>query len=167
MASLIARRQAMKNRLKYGELSPKGLSNLTELEKYIRSTTLEHSLIELVKLRASLINGCAYCIDMHTKDARRHGESEQRLYALSAWREAPFYSDKERAALQWTEAVTKISEHQVTDDLFENMLLHFSEKEIVDLTLAVIAINGWNRLAISFNSVAGTYMPDSPVVKKG
>ncbi|MFA7671549.1 MAG: carboxymuconolactone decarboxylase family protein [Sphaerochaetaceae bacterium] len=147
----------MKNRLSYGELSPKGISALTDLEKYIRSSTIEHSLLELVKLRASLINGCAFCIDMHTKDARKKGESEQRLYTLSAWREAPFYTEKERAALEWTEAVTKISEHQVTDELFEKMKNHFSEKEIVDLTLAVIAINGWNRLAISFHSVAGSY----------
>lgn len=147
----------MKNRLSYGELSPKGVSALTDLEKYIRSSTIEHSLLELVKLRASLINGCAFCIDMHTKDARKKGESEQRLYTLSAWREAPFYTEKERAALEWTEAVTKISEHQVTDELFEKMKNHFSEKEIVDLTLAVIAINGWNRLAISFHSVAGSY----------
>jgi len=157
----------MKNRIMYSETAPEAVAILGNLEKYIHSSNLDKSLIELVKLRSSQINGCAYCIDMHTKDARRHGESEQRLYGLTAWRETPFYSDKERAALAWAEAVTKISEHKTTDDLYEQMLQFFSEKELVDLTFAIIAINSWNRLAISFHSVAGSYMSDSPVTKKG
>jgi AhpD family alkylhydroperoxidase len=118
---------------------------------------LEPSLRELVRLRASQINGCAYCIDMHTKDARAAGETEQRLYALTAWRETPFYTERERAALAWTEAVTLISAHHVSDELYDETRRHFGERELVDLTLAVIAINSWNRLAISFRAVPGTY----------
>lgn len=129
------------------------------LEKYVHNSGLEPSLIELVKLRASQINGCAYCIDMHTKDARAAGESEQRLYALSAWQETPFYSARERAALAWTEAVTLVANEHVPDDVYEHVREQFGDKELVDLTLAVIAINGWNRLAISFRSVPGTYQP--------
>ena len=129
------------------------------LEKYVRSSGLEQSLLELVKFRASQINGCAYCIDMHTKDARAHGESEQRLYALTAWRETPFYTDRERAALAWTEAVTEVAQTHVPDDVYELARQHFSEKELVDLTLAIVAINGWNRLAISLRMVPGTYQP--------
>ena len=129
------------------------------LEKYVAQSGLERPLIELVKLRASQINGCAYCIDMHTKDARAAGESEQRLYALTAWRETPFYSERERAALAWTEAVTLIADGHVPDEVYEQARTQFSEKELVDLTMAVIAINGWNRLAISFRTVPGTYQP--------
>jgi AhpD family alkylhydroperoxidase len=117
--------------------------------------------LELVKLRASQINGCAYCIDMHTKDARVGGETEQRLYALSAWRETPFYSDRERAAIAWTEAVTQVAEGHVPDEVYELARQHFTEKELVDLTLGIVAINGWNRLAISFRTVPGTYTPAS------
>ena len=112
-----------------------------------------------MKLRASQINGCAYCVDMHTKDARAHGESEQRLYAVVVWREAPFFTERERAALAWTEAVTLVSHDQVRDGVFEIAHKQFSDKELVDLTMAVIAINGWNRLAISFREVAGSYQP--------
>ncbi len=129
------------------------------LESYVRNSGLERSLLELVKLRASQINGCAYCIDMHTKDARAAGESEQRLYALSAWRETPFYTDRERAALKWTETVTLISDGHAPDEVYEEARRHFSEQELVDLTLAIVAINGWNRLAISFRAVPGTYQP--------
>ncbi len=130
------------------------------LEDYVRSSDLEPSLIELVKLRASQINGCAYCIDMHTKDARAEGETEQRLYELSAWREAPFYSDRERAALAWTEALTLIADEGVDDELYQLARQQFSEKEIVDLTMAVIAINGWNRLSISLRyPEVGSYHP--------
>lgn len=114
---------------------------------------------ELVKTRASQINGCAYCIDMHTKDARAAGETEQRLYALDAWRETPFYTDRERAALEWTEAVTLIAEDHAPDDLFQRVRQHFSEEELVNLTLAIVAINGWNRLAIAFRAVPGSYEP--------
>ena len=115
-------------------------------------------MIELVKIRASQINGCAYCLDMHTQDARAAGESEQRIYALMAWRETPFFTDRERAALAWTEAVTRISEG-IPDELFDETRRHFNEQEIADLTWAVVVINSWNRLAISFRPVPGTYKP--------
>jgi AhpD family alkylhydroperoxidase len=131
------------------------------LERFVRTCGLEHSLLELVKTRASQINGCAYCIDMHTKDARAAGETEQRLYALSAWRETPFFSDRERAALEWTEALTLISENDVSDELYEYVRSQFAEQEIVNLTMAVITINGWNRLAIPFRSVPGSYQVPS------
>lgn len=129
------------------------------LEAYVRQSGLEHSLLELVKTRASQTNGCAYCVDMHTKDARAAGESEQRLYTLSAWQETPFYTERERAALAWTEAVTQITPGHVPDEIYRAVRPHFTEKELVDLTLAIVAINGWNRLAISFRAVAGTYQP--------
>ena len=122
-------------------------------------SVVQIGLFELVKIRASQLNGCAYCIDMHTKDARARGESEQRLYGLAAWQETPFFSERERAALEWTEAVTQVSDGHVADDVFESVRRHFSDKELVDLTLAIIAINGWNRLAIAFRTVPGTYQP--------
>ena len=127
------------------------------LEKYVRNCGLEHTLLELVKTRASQINGCAYCIDMHTKDARAGGETEQRLYALSAWRDTPFYTPRERAALEWTEALTLISESDIPDSLYETVREQFTESEIVNLSMAIITINGWNRLAIPFRSVPGSY----------
>jgi AhpD family alkylhydroperoxidase len=120
---------------------------------------LERSLVELVKLRASQINGCAYCVDMHTKDARASGETEQRLYATSVWREAPFFSERERAALAWTDAITLVGEEGVEEELFQTVSEHFSEKELVDLTIAVVAINGWNRIAIAFRPPVGGYQP--------
>jgi AhpD family alkylhydroperoxidase len=129
------------------------------VERYVRECGLERGLLELIKLRASEINGCAYCVDMHTKDARVNGETEQRLYAVVVWREAPFFTERERAALAWAEAVTLVSQEQVPDNVFEIARKQFSDKELVDLTIAVIAINGWNRLAISFREVAGTYQP--------
>lgn len=129
------------------------------LEKYLAGSGLEASLLHLVKMRASQMNGCAYCLDMHSKDARAGGETEQRLYLLNAWREAPCYSDRERAALAWTEALTVVSEGQVPDDVFELASRHFSEKELVDLSLAVVAINGWNRLSIAFRPEVGRYQP--------
>jgi len=147
----------MSRRLDYYNQSPDGVKGLLEMEKYIRHSSLEDSLIELVKLRASQINGCAYCMDMHTKDARRHGETEQRLYTLSAWRETDFFTEREQAALEWTEKVTQISFNHISDELYEKMLKHFSEKELIDLTINIIAINGWNRLAISFKTPAGSY----------
>lgn len=131
------------------------------LEKYVHDSGLERPLLELVKTRASQINGCAYCIDMHTKDARAAGETEQRLYALNAWRETPFFSERERAALEWTEELTRISENDVNDALYQRMLQHFSEAELVNLTLAVVTINAWNRFAISFRSVPGSYQPNT------
>ena len=132
---------------------------MVALERFVRTCGLEHSLLELVKTRASQINGCAYCIDMHTKDARAAGETEQRLYALSAWRETTFYTDRERAALDWTEALTLISENDVSDSLYSSVREQFSDEELVNLTLAIVTINGWNRLAISFRAVPGAYQP--------
>jgi AhpD family alkylhydroperoxidase len=129
------------------------------LERYVRTSGLEQSLIELVKLRASQINGCAYCVDMHWKDARANGETEQRLYSLSVWRETPFYSERERAAFAWTEALTLLPQNDVPDELYEHVREHFSEKEIVDLTMAIILINGWNRFGVPFRDVPGTYQP--------
>jgi AhpD family alkylhydroperoxidase len=129
------------------------------LEAYLEECGLEPSLLDLVRTRASQINGCAYCIDMRTKDARARGESEQRLYALNAWREKPFYSERERAALAWTEALTLISEEHVPGEVYEQARQHFNEQELVSLTLAVVSINGWNRIAIRFRSVPGTYQP--------
>jgi AhpD family alkylhydroperoxidase len=147
----------MSERLKYYEMNSEALKPLLALEKYLSDCGLEKPLQELVKLRASQINGCAYCIDMHTKDARAGGESEQRLYLLSAWREAPFYTDRERAAFEWTEAVTLVSATQVPDETYEKVRPYFSPEELMNLTMAVVAINGWNRLAISFRSEPGTY----------
>ncbi|NCA85056.1 MAG: carboxymuconolactone decarboxylase family protein [Clostridia bacterium] len=149
----------MEPRIKYSEKAPDAIKGMLDLEKYVHGSGLERTLYELVKTRASQINGCAYCLDMHTKDARKAGETEQRLYALSAWREAPFYTDRERAALAWTEALTLISENDVADALYEATRKYFDEKEIIALTMAIIAINGWNRLAIGFRTVPGSYHP--------
>lgn len=149
----------MQSRMAYGKVAPGAMRAMSELERYVHECGLEPSLLELVKLRASQINGCAYCIDMHTKDARARGETEQRLYELNAWRETPFYTDRERAALAWTEAVTLVSQTHVPDDVYEEARQHFTEEELVNLTTAVVAINGWNRLAISFRTVPGSYQP--------
>lgn len=149
----------MKARIEYDKISPDVLKRLMPVEHYVHNSGLEESLLELVKMRASQINGCAYCLDMHSKDARAQGETEQRLYALNAWRETPFYSDRERAALAWTEAVTLITEGHVPDEVFETVRQHFSDQEIVNLTLAVTMINTWNRLSIAFRVVPGTYQP--------
>jgi AhpD family alkylhydroperoxidase len=120
---------------------------------------IDRPMFELIKIRASQINGCAYCLDMHTKDARRAGETEQRIYALSAWRETPFFTDRERAALEWTEALTRVAETHVPDDVFERVSRQFKEEEIVALTFAVVVINSWNRLAISLRPPVGSYQP--------
>jgi AhpD family alkylhydroperoxidase len=149
----------MEPRIDYYRVAHGAVEALRGLETYIGQTGLERPLLELVKVRASQINGCAYCIDMHTKDARLREETEQRLYALSAWRETPFFTERERAALTWTEAVTEIAKSGIPDDVYEAARQHFSEKELVDLTLAVIAINGWNRLAVGFRTVPGSYQP--------
>ena len=143
-------------RIDYRRIAPKCFSPMLEMQRYVDHCSLEKPLLELAKLRASQINGCAYCVDMHSKDLRALGESEQRLYTVVVWREAPFFNDRERAALAWTEAVTLVSESGVPDDVYENARSQFNEKELVDLTMAVIAINGWNRLAVSFRVVAGT-----------
>jgi AhpD family alkylhydroperoxidase len=127
------------------------------MEQFVRNCGLEHSLLELVKTRASQINGCAYCIDMHTKDARALGETEQRLYALSAWRETPFFSSRERAALEWTETLTRIADAGVPDEVYRHVREEFDEVSLVNLSLAIVTINGWNRLAIAFATVPGSY----------
>jgi AhpD family alkylhydroperoxidase len=149
----------MQARLDYAKTAPDGFKAKLGLEQYSRHSGVEPDQRELVKMRASQINGCAFCLDMHSKDARAAGETEQRLYALNAWRETPFFSERERAALTWTETVTRVSETHVPDETYESVRQHFSEKELVDLTLAIIAINGWNRLAISFRTVSGSYQP--------
>lgn len=150
----------MESRIDYWDKAADALKGMVNLEKTVNESELEASLIELVKLRASQINGCAYCIDMHTKDAREDGENEQRLYALNAWQETDFYSDRERAALMWTEALTEISDCHITDELYESVREYFSEDEMIILTLSIVAINGWNRLAIGFGTVPGSYKPE-------
>jgi len=125
---------------------------------------IDRRLAELVKIRASQINGCAYCIDMHTKDARIAGETEQRIYALNAWRETPFFTDRERAALEWTEAVTRIADTHAADDIYDRVAQHFDEAELVALTMAVVVINAWNRISISFRPLVGTYQPKAVAV---
>ncbi len=137
---------------------------LLRLQQEVEASGLERSVIELVKIRASQMNGCAYCLDMHTKDARAMGETEQRIYALSAWRETPFFSERERAALEWTESVTRVGDTHVPDEVFASVRAHFEEAELVALTFAVIAINGWNRLAIAFRAPVGTYQPQTASV---
>jgi AhpD family alkylhydroperoxidase len=143
----------MKQRMNYFQAAPETVNALMALENQVTSSGLEQSLIELVKTRASQINGCAFCINMHTQDARKHGETEQRLYLLSAWREAPVYTERERAALAWTDALTLISETHAPDDVYEEVRAQFSEAETVNLTMLIATINAWNRLAISFRSV--------------
>lgn len=154
----------MTPRIDYAKAAPEAVKAMYGLERYLRhSTGLEPSLLELVRMRASQINGCAFCLDMRTKDARTAGETEQRLYALNAWRETPFFSERERAALEWTEAITLIAEGHAPDEVFARVCESFSEKEIVDLTLAIVSINGWNRIAIATRAVPGTYQPAGTV----
>ena len=143
----------MKPRMNYYQAAPDTIKALVALEAQIQASGLEKSLIELVKTRASQINGCAFCINMHTQDARKQGETEQRLYLLNAWHESPLYTDRERAALAWTEALTLIAETHAPDDLYEGVRAHFSETETVNLTMLIGAINAWNRLAIAFRAV--------------
>ncbi len=147
----------METRFEYAKAAPEVVAAMMGLERHVQQAGLDRGLLELVKLRASLINGCAYCVDMHTKVARSQGETEQRLYAISLWRETPFYSERERAALAWTEAVTLVSVDHVPAEVYDIARKQFSEKELVDLTLAIVAINGWNRLAIAFRTVPGTF----------
>jgi len=144
-------------RLKYYRASPGAYQALKALQDYVQSSGLEPSLLELVKLRASQLNGCAFCLDMHWKDARAIGESEERLYMLTAWRESSVYSERERAALAWTEELTLIAETGAPDDAYEEARTQFDEKEIADLSLAIAAINAWNRMAIGFRLVRGRY----------
>jgi AhpD family alkylhydroperoxidase len=149
----------MQPRIDYRKFSQEPLKHMLNLEKYIAESGLEPKLVHLLKMRASQINGCAYCLDMHSLDARATGESEQRLYTLEAWRETPFFSDRERAVLAWTESLTLIAQTHAPDDVYAELQKHFTEKEIVDLTFVVGAINLWNRLAISLRAQPGHYKP--------
>ncbi len=147
----------MSSRISYPKVAPGAYRAMLGLEEYLHGCDLEASLLELVKMRASQINGCAFCLDMHSKNARAAGEDEQRLYLLNAWREAPFYSKRERAALAWTEALTLVATRDVPDAAYDEARSQFSEKELVDLSLAIAAINGWNRLSIAFHTEVGGY----------
>jgi AhpD family alkylhydroperoxidase len=147
----------MKPRIDFAKASPRGLQAMLGLQAYVNNSGLELSLLHLVKMRASQINGCAYCLDMHTKDALAAGETVQRLVLLDAWRETAFFSARERAALEWTEALTVIHEDRVPDSSFAAVREHFTEEELGNLSLAIVAINGWNRLQIGFRAEAGTY----------
>lgn len=149
----------MQERINGARVAPGAYKAMLGLEDYLHHCGLEESLIHLIKLRASQINGCAYCIDMHWKDARALGESEQRLYGLGAWQESDYYSERERAALEWTEAVTLVSDGHVPDEVYDRVKPHFSEKELADVTLAVATINAWNRIAIATRAVPGRYRP--------
>src|SRR6478672_7240331 len=149
----------MEPRLEYRKFNQEPLQAMLALEKYLANCGLDHKFVHLLKLRASQINGCAFCIDMHSLDARAAGETEQRLYALNAWRETPFFTDRERAALAWIEAVTLVAEGHVPDAVFEEAKQHFSDEELVNLTMALVTINGWNRLSIAFRAVPGEYQP--------
>jgi AhpD family alkylhydroperoxidase len=149
--------QAMEPRFNLPKAAPDGYKAMLGLESYLQNCGLEAPLVELVKLRVSQMNGCAFCLDMHWKDLRALGECETRLYSLDAWRECPYYSGRERAALEWAEAVTRITTGQVQDAVYEDVRQYFTEKELADLTLAVATINAWNRLSISARTVAGQY----------
>ncbi len=149
----------MKTRLNYGKAAPGVYEAMDALDQYLGKCGGDPALFHLVRLRASQINGCAYCLDMHWKDLRALGEPEQRLYSLDAWRECPYYTERERAALAWTEAVTLIAEGHVPDDVYENARAHFSEEELSNLTLTIATINAWNRLSIAARLVPGTYQP--------
>ncbi len=149
----------MKARIDRQKIPQDALKAMLSLGKYVDASGLEPGLLYLIELRASQLNGCAYCIDMHSKDLRAAGESEQRIYGLDAWRETPFYSAREQAALAWTEAVTLLNEGHVPDEVYEHARGQFSEKELIDLTLAIVAINGWNRLNVAFRNVPGSYKP--------
>jgi AhpD family alkylhydroperoxidase len=149
----------MDRRFDYKSFSPDPVQAMHALEKYIAGCGLDHKFVHVLKLRASQINGCAFCIDMHSIDARAAGESEQRLYALNAWRETPFFTDRERAGLAWVEAITLVSETHVPDEVYDDARRHFSEKEIFDLTVIAATINAWNRIAVASRTPSGTYKP--------
>src|SRR6187200_3517761 len=154
-------RDIMNSRINLMNVNPGILQAMLGLEKQVSKSRLDTKLLDLVRMRASQINGCAYCLDMHSKDARAAGETEQRLYGLNAWRESPYYSARERAALEWTEAVTLVSETHVPDDVYERVREQFSEDELAHLSLAVVAINGWNRLNVAARTVPGDYVAGS------
>jgi AhpD family alkylhydroperoxidase len=147
----------MAERINVHEVAPDAYKAMGTLQHFVNQSPLPRTLLELVRMRASQLNGCAYCLDMHSKDAVALGIPAQKLFVLDAWREAPFYSERERVALQWTEALTLIAEDQVPDEVYEAVRPHFSDRELIELTMAIVTINGWNRLAISFRQEAGTY----------
>ena len=149
----------MQQRINLMEKGGAAVSAMLGLNGYLAKSGLEENLLQLIDFRVSQINGCAYCLDMHSKDLRAGGETEQRIYLLAAWRESPFYAERERAALAWAEAVTLVGENHVSDDVYEAARKEFSEAELIDLTLAVIVINGWNRLNIAFHTEPGSYQP--------
>ncbi len=148
----------MKHKLDYSKVLPEGMRVMNALDRYSQNCGLEPSLLDLIKLRASQINGCAYCVDMHSKDARTGGETEQRLYNLSVWRETPYYTDRERAALAFTEAVTLIADQRVPDEVYEQARRQFNDEELVKLMIAIVTINAWNRFTI-FGDIPGSYQP--------
>jgi AhpD family alkylhydroperoxidase len=156
----------MKHKLEYSKVLPEGMRHMNALDHYSQNCGLEPSLLDLIKLRASQINGCAYCVDMHSKDARSGGETEQRLYNLSVWRETPYYTDRERAALAFTEAVTLIAQGRVPDDVYEQARGQFSDEALVKLMIAIVTINAWNRFTI-FGDVPGSYQPHHFVTSSG
>lgn len=147
----------MEQRINFEEKGQEAMKAMYGLELYLKKSSIEQELLHLIKFRVSQINGCAYCLDMHSKDLRAIGETEQRLYLLDAWQESPFYTERERAALAWAEAVTLIAEEHVPNEVYQETRKHFSEEELIDLTMAVAAINSWNRFAISFRTIPGTY----------
>src|SRR5215467_11722742 len=149
----------MKARIDLMHVNPGVMQAMLGLERQVRQAGFDHKLLDLVRMRASQINGCAYCLDMHSKDARANGETEQRLYGLEAWRETPYYSARERAALEWTEALTLVTDTHVPDEVYERVRQQFSDDELAHLSLAVVAINGWNRLNVAARTVAGDFVP--------
>ena len=151
----------MKARIDLMNINPGVMHAMLGLERQIRKSGLDHHLLDLIRMRASQINGCSYCLDMHSKDARAKGETEQRLYGLDAWRETPYYSERERAALEWTEALTLVAATHAPDDVYERVRAQFSEDELVHLTLAIVSINGWNRLNVAARTVPGGYVAGS------
>jgi len=151
--------EEFKSRIEYAKFAPEVIRSLYAIERYLHESGIDIKLLHMIKLRVSQINGCAFCIDMHWKDARAAGETEQRLYGLDAWRESPYYTERERAAFEWAESITLVSQSHVPDDVFERLRTQFTEKEIVDLTYVVAMINLWNRLAIPFRAVPGQYQP--------
>lgn len=157
----------MEPRLDYEKVLPEGMKSINALNRYSQNSGLEPSLLELIKLRASQINGCAYCVDMHSKDARTGGETEQRLYSLSVWRETPYYTDRERAALAFTEAVTLIADRRMPDEVYEQARQQFSDEELVKLMVGIVIINTWNRFAITFGDEPGSYQPHHFVAQPG
>ena len=151
----------MKARIDLMHVNPGIIQSMLGLERQVHQARFDSKLLDLVRMRASQINGCAYCLDMHSKDARANGETEQRLYGLEAWRETPYYSERERAALEWTEALTLVAGAGVPDDVYERVREQFSENELVHLSLAIVAINGWNRLNVAARTIPGDYVPGS------